>query len=157
MPYKILIVDDEAANLRALERLFREEYEVLMAESGAEAIGLLEQHDVALLITDQRMPEMTGTELLLKTVSLRPRMIRIILTGYTDVEALVTAINSGQIYKYIIKPWNNEDLKTTVTRALQHYEANKESYELKLANERLVSRMKEIQGLATFDSEINQA
>jgi DNA-binding NtrC family response regulator len=154
MPYKILIVDDEAANLRALERLFREDYEVLTAEKGADAVELLRQHDVAVLLTDQRMPEMTGTELLMNTISLRPRMVRIILTGYTDVDALVAAINGAQVYKYINKPWNNEDLKSTVDRALEHYQASKESYELALANERLVSRMKEIQQLAMLGGEI---
>lgn len=153
MPYKILIVDDEAANLRALERLFREDYEVLTAGSGSEAVELLRQHDVAALITDQRMPEMTGTELLMTTISLRPRMVRMILTGYTDVDALVAAINGGQVYKYINKPWDNEELKTTVTRALEHFEAHKESYELALANERLVARMKEIEKLAALGSD----
>src|SRR6185436_8485674 len=104
MTYKILIVDDEPANLRSLARLFREQYQVLTAESGAEALKLLEQHDVALLITDQRMPVMTGIELLKKTASLRPRMVRMILTGYTDIEALVEAINCGQVYRYVTKP-----------------------------------------------------
>ena len=94
--YKILVVDDEPANLRTLERLFREDYDVLTASSGADAVELLQQHeDIALLMTDQRMPEMTGIELLKKTVLLRPRMVRMILTGYTDVDALVEAINSG--------------------------------------------------------------
>jgi DNA-binding NtrC family response regulator len=156
MRYKVLIVDDEAANLRALERLFREDYEVLTAESGTEAVELLQEQDVAVLITDQRMPEMTGTDLLMNTISLRPRMVRIILTGYTDVDALVAAINGAQVYKYITKPWNNEDLKSTVARSLEHYEANKESYELALANERLVSRMREIRQLAMLGSEIRQ-
>ena len=150
MAYKILIVDDEPANLRSLERLFRGEYEVLTAESGAEALKLLEQHDVALLITDQRMPEMTGIELLQKTVPLRPRMVRIILTGYTDVDALVEAINSGQVYRYVGKPWNNDELKLTVKRALEHYETNKTYYELGLTNERLVSTIREIQRVATL-------
>ena len=89
MKYKILIVDDEPANLRALQRLFREDYDVLVAASGIEALDLLNHHEVALLVTDQRMPEMTGIELLKKTVTLRPRMLRIILTGYTEVDALV--------------------------------------------------------------------
>ena len=152
MPYKILIVDDEPPNLRALERLFREDYEVLTASSGGEALELLDRHDVALLITDQRMPEMTGIELLKKTVSLRPRMVRIILTGYTDVDALVEAINSGQVYRYVTKPWNNDDLRLTVKRALEHFDTNKSSYEFALANERLVSRIRDIQRLATLDS-----
>jgi DNA-binding NtrC family response regulator len=151
MAYKILIVDDEAANLRSLARLFRSDYEVLTAESGDDALALLGQHDVALLITDQRMPGMTGIELLKKTVPLRPRMVRIILTGYTDVDALIEAINCGQVYRYVAKPWDNEELRLTVRRALEHYETFKQRQELESANARLVSRIREIQQLATLD------
>ena len=151
MTYKILIVDDEPANLRSLARLFRQGYEVLTAESGDQALDLLRQHDVALLITDQRMPGMTGIELLKNTVPIRPRMVRIILTGYTDVDALVEAINCGQVYRYVTKPWNNDELRLTAKRALEHFETNKNSYELALTNERLVSRIGEIQQLATLD------
>jgi len=152
MPYKILIVDDEPANLRALERLFRQQYEVVTANSGTEALELLSQHDVALLITDQRMPGMTGIELLKKTMSLRPQMVRIILTGYTDVEALVEAINCGEVYRYITKPWSNEDLRVTIKRALEHFETNRKRHELQLANERLMSVLKEIQQLASLEA-----
>lgn len=151
MSHKILVVDDEPANLRSLGRLFREEYEVLTAESGQQALEVLGHHDVALLITDQRMPGMEGIELLKKTVPIRPRMVRMILTGYTDVDALVEAINCGQVYRYVTKPWNNEELRMTVKRALEHFEANKGTYELALSNERLVSRIREIQQLATLD------
>jgi DNA-binding NtrC family response regulator len=151
MSYKILIVDDEPANLRTLARLFREDYEVFMAASGNEALALLGQHDVALLITDQRMPGMTGIELLKKTVPLRPRMVRIILTGYTDVDALVEAINCGQVYRYVAKPWDNEELRLTVKRGLEHFEALKQQHELRSANGRLVSRLREIQQLATLN------
>jgi DNA-binding NtrC family response regulator len=150
MTYKILIVDDEPANLRSLERLFRADYEVLTAGSGTEALDLVGEHDVALLMTDQRMPAMTGIELLQKTVPLRPRMVRIILTGYTDVDALVEAINCGQVYRYVGKPWNNDELKLTVKRALEHYETNKTHYELGLANQRLASTIHEIQRIATL-------
>ncbi len=152
MPYKILIVDDEPANLRTLARLFREDYEVLTAASGDEALALLIKHDVAVLITDQRMPGMTGIELLKKTVPLRPRMVRIILTGYTDVDALVEAINCGQVYRYVAKPWNNEDLRLTVRRGLEHFESNKRSAELDFTNQRLVSRIRDIQQLATLEA-----
>jgi YesN/AraC family two-component response regulator len=151
MSYKIMIVDDEPANLRALERLFRQHYEVLTANSGAEALELLGHHDVALLITDQRMPGMTGIELLKKTMSLRPSMVRMILTGYTDVEALVEAINCGEVYRYVTKPWSNEDLRVTVKRALEHYETNRKRHELQLANERLMSLLDEIRELATVE------
>jgi len=148
MSYKILIVDDEPANLRSLERLFREEYEVFTAASGAAALELVGEHDFALLITDQRMPEMTGIELLKNTIAIRPRMVRMILTGYTDVDALVEAINCGQVYRYVTKPWSNEDLLLTVQRALEHYETSRNSYQLELMNRRLVSRIQEIRHLA---------
>lgn len=151
MFYKIIVVDDEPANLRLLERLFRHDYEVITAESGEEALRLLGQHDAAILITDQRMPGMTGVELVKETARVRPRMVRIILTGYMDVETLVEAINSGLVYKYVTKPWSNEELRLTVKRALEHYETNKERHELKMMNQRLTSRLREIQHLATPD------
>ena len=150
MSYKIIVVDDEPANLRLLERLFRHEYQVITAESGEEALRQLGQHDAALLITDQRMPGMTGVELLKHTATIRPHMVRIILTGYTDVETLVEAINSGLVYKYVTKPWNNDELRLTVSRALEHYETNKARHELKMMNQRLVARLQEIQQLTTL-------
>lgn len=141
MAYKLMIVDDEKANLRLLGRLFASDYECLTASSGPEAIQLLQQHDVAVLITDQRMPEMTGIELLKQTAELRPHMVRILLTGYTDVEALVEAINSGLVYMYVTKPWNNSELKVRIGRALEHYLNNKKRHSLELENERLISRL----------------
>jgi DNA-binding NtrC family response regulator len=151
MPHKIMIVDDEPANLRVLEKLFRHDYEVITAESGEEALRLLNEHDAALLITDQRMPGMTGVELLKRTASIRPRMVRIILTGYTDVETLVEAINSGYVYKYVTKPWNNEELRLTVSRALEHYETKKAHHEVEMANQRLIERLHEIRELTTLE------
>ncbi len=141
MNYKIMVVDDEPANLRVLERLLGRKYHVISASSGNEALSLLREHDVALLITDQRMPGMTGIELLKRTVDFRPHMVRIILTGYIDVSALVDAINCGQVYKYITKPWNNEELGLTVNRALEFYETNKSRYELEATKKRLQSRL----------------
>ena len=144
MTYKLLIVDDEMANLRLLVRLFSRDFECLTASSGAEAIRVLGQHDVAILITDQRMPQMTGIELLRHTARLRPHMVRILLTGYTEVEVLVEAINSGLVYMYVTKPWNNDDLKLTINRACEHYESIKKSSALTLANDRLLARLQEI-------------
>jgi putative nucleotidyltransferase with HDIG domain len=144
MAHKLMIVDDEMANLRLLERLFFSDFECLTASSGAEAMQLLQQHDVAVLITDQRMPQMTGIELLKQTAQLRPHMVRILLTGYTDVEALVEAINSGLVYMYVTKPWNNSDLKVKIDRALDYYQNNRKRHALELANERLNSRLEEM-------------
>jgi DNA-binding NtrC family response regulator len=154
MTYKMMIVDDESANVRALERLFREDYTVITAQSGAEALHLLAQHDVAILITDQRMPEMTGLELLSQTAELRPNMVRILLTGYTDVGSLIEAINSGLVYRYMTKPWNNDDLRLTVNRALEHHEVMKSQHWLMRANERLHARLNQI-GEIAGEMEIN--
>jgi YesN/AraC family two-component response regulator len=151
---KILIVDDEGANLRALERLFRQNHSVLTAQSGHEALALLQQHDVALLITDQRMPGMTGIELLQQTVPLRPHMVRILLTGYTDLSTLIEAVNCGEVYSYVTKPWNNDDLSVTVTRALEHFEANKSRHNLEMINRRLRERLSEISQLAILDDDL---
>src|ERR1700674_2822889 len=149
MTYKIMIVDDEPANLRTLERLFRPDYQVVTAPSGAEALALLEQHDVALLVSDQRMPAMTGIELMTKTVAIRPHMVKILLTGYTDVDALIEALNSGLVYRYLTKPWKNDDLRLTVSRALEHYEMMKSKHLLGMENQRLRARLKEISELSS--------
>jgi response regulator RpfG family c-di-GMP phosphodiesterase len=143
MSYKLLIVDDEIPNIRLLERLFRDDYYCLTASSGEEAINLLDQHEVAVIITDQRMPQMTGIELLKKSADRRPHMVRILLTGYTDLEALVEAVNCGLVYMYVSKPWSNDDLKLRISRAVEHYEQNKQQHSLVAANERLSLRLKE--------------
>jgi len=144
MTYKLLIVDDEQPNLRLLERLFASEYDCYIASSAAAAIKVLEQHDIAIIISDQRMPVMSGIELLKATAKLRPHMVRILLTGYTDVEALVEAINCGLVYMYFTKPWNNDDVKLKVSRARDHHENNRKRSSLELANGRLREKVKTI-------------
>jgi len=144
MTYKLLIVDDELPNIRLLERLFQHDYQCLTAASGEEAITLLDQHEVAVIITDQRMPQMTGIELLKRSADRRPHMVRILLTGYTDLEALVEAVNCGLVYMYVSKPWNNDDLKLRVSRAVEAYENNKRKHVLAANNERLTGRVKEM-------------
>src|SRR6266850_4956504 len=143
MTYKLLIVDDEMPNTRLLERLFRDDYFCLTASSGDEAIKLLDQHDVAVIVTDQRMSPMTGIELLKKTADRRPHMVRILLTGYTDVDALVEAINCGLVYTYVSKPWNNQDLKLKISRACEYYESIKNRNSLASSNDRLLRELKE--------------
>jgi CheY-like chemotaxis protein len=120
---KMLVVDDEPDNLDLLYRTFRRDFQVLRAESGIVALEILStEGEVAVIISDQRMPEMKGTEFLSKTVPKFPNTMRIILTGFTDVEDLVEAINSGQVYKYITKPWDPNELKAVVNRAAETYE-----------------------------------
>ena len=141
MKYKILAVDDEAANVRMLERVFRTQFDVVTAMSGAEALDLLTLHDIALIISDQRMPEMTGVEFLKRAAEMRPRCVRFILTGYTDASDLADALNSNVIYKYITKPWIAEDLLQTVKQGLAHYESIKSHHLLNLENQRLNDRL----------------
>ena len=120
---KMLVVDDEPDNLDLLYRTFRRDFQVLRAESGAQALELLStEGEVAVIISDQRMPEMKGTEFLSKTVPQFPDTVRIILTGFTDVEDLVDAINAGQVYRYITKPWDPEELKNVVHNAAETYD-----------------------------------
>jgi CheY-like chemotaxis protein len=124
---KMLVVDDEPDNLDLLYRTFRRDFSVLKAESGLQALEILKaEGEVAVIISDQRMPEMKGTEFLSRTVPQFPDTVRIILTGFTDVEDLVEAINSGQVYKYITKPWDPEELKVVVTRAAESYDVLKQ-------------------------------
>jgi adenylate cyclase len=116
---KILVVDDEPDNLDLLYRTFYREYKVLRATSGPAALDLLAQEgEIAVIISDQRMPMMSGTEFLSLTATQYPDIIRIILTGYTDVEDLVEAINAGKVFKYVTKPWEAEELKAVVRQAL---------------------------------------
>ena len=115
---KLLVVDDEPDNLDLLYRTFHREFQVLRAESGPAALEVLEQEgEVAVIISDQRMPSMSGTEFLGLTATQYPDIIRIILTGYTDVEDLVEAINAGKVFKYVTKPWDDEELKAVVRQA----------------------------------------
>ena len=122
MNHTILAVDDEPANLRMLERLFHKDYRVLTATSGENALGILQRENVSLIITDQRMPGMSGTELLRESLSANPDTIKIILTGYTDIEALTDAINTTRVYKFVSKPWDPVALKETVRNAFREHE-----------------------------------
>ena len=115
---KLLVVDDEPDNLDLLYRTFHREFKVLRAENGPAALEILSKEgDVAVIISDQRMPMMSGTEFLSLTATQYPDIIRIILTGYTDVEDLVEAINAGKVFKYVTKPWDDEELKRVVRQA----------------------------------------
>ncbi len=131
LKHKLLLIDDEPANLRLLRRVLSSDYETLFAENGLDGLKILEQERISLIISDQRMPGMTGVQVLEESRRIQPDAIRILLTGYTDIQALIDAINSGQIYKYIQKPWDAEDLKLTVKRAI-------ESFEMKVLNDGLI-------------------
>lgn len=144
--HTILCVDDEIDNVDALERLFRKQFTVLKATSGKEALDILAQNPgpVSLIITDQRMPEMTGVEFLEKTLLSHPDTVRILLTGYTDLESVIMAVNKGQIFRYLTKPWDPVDLGNTVERAVEHYNLGQE---LKKKNADLAKALEELKSL----------
>ncbi|OKH40252.1 fused response regulator/phosphatase [Calothrix sp. HK-06] len=119
---KLMVVDDEPDNLELLYRTFRRDFQVFKASNAISAIDILDKEgEMAVIISDQRMPEMNGTEFLSLTVERFPDTIRILLTGFTDVEDLVDAINSGQVFKYITKPWKPDRLKAVVEQAADTY------------------------------------
>jgi len=132
--FTLLFVDDEPDIVDSLRRSFRKAYTVLTATSGKEALELLNSHSVDLIISDQRMPHMTGDAMLVLAKELQPDAIRILLTGYSDLESLMKCVNEAGIYKYMTKPWEPEILKLTVDRALEHLDVGRQ---LKLASEQL--------------------
>jgi FixJ family two-component response regulator len=130
-PPKVLVVDDEEAILETMFFTFMDEYEVITTTSARKALKLLDEHaPVAVIITDQRMPEINGVELLAQVVESHPNTIRIMLTGFADAEATIQAINDGHIYAYINKPWEPEELKQVVRRAVEHHELTRENLRL---------------------------
>jgi two-component system, sensor histidine kinase and response regulator len=132
----ILIVDDEKDNLEALQRLLRSSYAVTTALSPFEALRLLQKNQFHVIISDQRMPEMTGVELLEKAKKLSPGSTRVLLTGFTEIESVIDAINRGNIYRYIAKPWDPEDLKLTIRQANEAFLLRREVEEKNLALEK---------------------
>ena len=115
---RVLFVDDEPRVLTTMRMLFRAHYEVFFAESGPQALELLKQQPVDVIVSDQRMPGMSGIELLRAARDLNPNAMRILLTGYSDLNAIIGSINEGEIFRFVNKPWSNEDLSTTVARAV---------------------------------------
>ena len=119
--HTVLFVDDEVNILKALQRLLRsEDMTVLSASRGEEALSMLEQHEVQVVVSDQRMPEMRGVDFLSRVRERRPDVVRMMLTGYTEMDVAVDAINRGEIYRLITKPWNDDELKATIRQAFDH-------------------------------------
>ena len=136
-----LVVDDEPDILDAIQRMFRREYRVLTAQSAADALELVEEEPVQVVMTDQRMPQMSGIEFLARLRSNYPHIVRVLFTGYSDIDHVIDAINEGHVYRYISKPWKPAELKLFVEQAFEYYESERERdrllEELKEANEQL--------------------
>ncbi|MGR8930311.1 MAG: ATPase, T2SS/T4P/T4SS family [Gammaproteobacteria bacterium] len=135
--YRILFVDDEPNVLSALRRIFRREnYLIDTALSGVEALQLLKDKEYQLIISDYKMPMMNGAELLKRVKALHPHTIRIMLTGEADTGAVLGAINEGAVYKFILKPWNDDDLRITVGLALEQYDLISKNQKLRQENQK---------------------
>lgn len=137
----VLYVDDEMNNLIAFRAVFRTKYTIYTALSGLEGLEVLSQHKVHIVITDQRMPNMTGVQFLERVIDKYPAPIRILLTGYTDMSAIVDAINKGEIYHYLNKPWDEDELESIIDKAYEVYlkkmEILAENQELSMTNQQL--------------------
>lgn len=119
--FSILYVDDEEQNLISFKATFRRDYTIHTALSGTEGMEIMHKHPVNIVITDQRMPGMTGIQFLEKILPVFPDTIRMILTGFSDVEAIIEAINTGNVFRYITKPWDEQELRMTIENARQLY------------------------------------
>lgn len=122
MQHAILFVDDEKPILNSLAFAFEGLYDVLTAQSGAEALNFIRTRNVSVIVSDQRMPGMTGAELLSEVKKISPMTMRILLTGYADLEAIMTSLNVGSVFRFVNKPWDSEKLKATIQLACQIYE-----------------------------------
>lgn len=127
---RILYLDDEVNNLESFKANFRKHYEIYIAESAYEAKQILINNEIEIIITDQRMPNVTGVEFLESVIEEYPDPIRMLLTGYADIEAVIDAINKGKIYHYTTKPFNADELKITIDKAYEVYSLRKENKEL---------------------------
>lgn len=161
--YNILLVDDEQNILKALRRLFREEHvNIFTAASAQEALEIFKQNSIQLIISDNLMPGMTGVELINKVREISPDTIRIILSGHSDIEAVLNAVNQGEAYRFILKPWNDIDLRLTINIALAQYKLIADNKILKkdlLEKTRLLENLRrnhpEIFNLSSSDGSYN--
>lgn len=129
--HTLLLVDDEPNVLKSLKRLLIDtDYKIITSESGEQALKKFDDNEIHVVISDYRMPGLNGVEFLSKVKEISPETIRIILSGYADVIAIVEAINEGEVYKFITKPWNDQELLTTVLRTFEQYDLQKENIRL---------------------------
>jgi len=161
----LLIVDDEKNIVESLRMTFQEEYDVMAAYSGEQALELLNETEPAAIVADQRMPGISGVELLKKARELRPDSVRIILSAYTELEDLIEAINTGEVWRYLLKPWEPADLKAAVARAVERYNLVKENKRLSRELEAALAKLekeyrqleKEIEGRYSFDKIVGRS
>ena len=157
LKHPILLVDDEPEILFSLRGLLRRDFELHTANSGAEALEVLHKHPVHVIMTDQRMPEMTGVELLRRSRGGSPEAVRMIFTGYADIKAVIDAINHGQIYRYLTKPWDPDELLAVLRQACDYYDRIAERRRLLLDLREHLARTPAADGVAELLARLDQA
>ena len=143
--YSVLVVDDKTDNLDAFRFNFRRLFDLCTATSGEQALELLERQEVAVLVTDQRMPGMTGVELLDRARKLQPSILGVLLTAYRDVEVVVDALHLGHVFRYVSKPWDSREMEAVLQQAVEHHHLRKE-------NQRLHARLKQYAGYLEMEA-----
>ncbi|QGY46786.1 response regulator [Maribellus comscasis] len=147
--YNLLYVDDEPSNLRVFKDTYRRKYNVYTATSAKEGMMLMEEHHIDLILSDQRMPEMTGVELLRYSLEKFPKINRILITGYSDINAVEDAVNQARIFQYIQKPWSEKSLSGVIDDALRIYQLEKENAQQKIELQRAKEKAEESDMLKT--------
>lgn len=140
---KILIVDDEVEILKVLFKTLEDDFEVVTSSRAKEALEMIDD-SVQVILSDQRMPEMTGSEFFKKVREKHPQVVRIIMSGYSDMNALVSSVNDGEIFRYISKPWELQDLLDTLQLAVAKYKENISHAKLVDENKHLIERNREV-------------
>src|SRR6185295_19779468 len=143
--FPVLVVDDEQDNLDAFRFNYAKTFSLHLASGAEEALGIAKEKDVALVVTDQRMPRMTGLELLRAVRDIRPDAVGIIITAFTDVDVLIEAINLGRIYRYVTKPWDAKELRGILIHAIERFQLVRE-------NRRLTEQLQQYAGILSSDA-----
>ena len=156
MTNSILLVDDEQGVISALKRAFMEEsYEIFTANSGVDGLNIMKNNKIKLVISDERMPGMSGTEFLTTVKNLFPSTIRIMLTGHANIQSAMSAVNSGEIYRFFAKPWNDLEIKLSIKAAIDKFDLEEENQRLLKTVKRQASELKELEiknpGITSLD------
>lgn len=160
---KVLYLDDEENNLIAFKALFRREFDVFTTTSPQEAVAYLNANEVPIILSDQKMPELSGVEFFELTLNDFPNAVRILVTGYADIEAVIDAINRGQVYRYVAKPWNENDLRVCLLNAAERYDMNiqssdsdSKSSKWKLAKSRIQDAIHKVKAVVSLWKGVNE-
>ena len=162
--HKILYVDDEPQNLYLFRSFFERDYTVITAASGAEALAVLAEQEIQVLLADQRMPDINGIQLLETVAKEYPQTVRVLVTGYSDIDVVIDAINRGAVYRYLSKPWDIEEIKTTIRNAIEIYDLKRKNQALIGSLHRKIEELDflnslqlELKGLSDSDQIIEKA